>query len=97
MEQVTSLAERMHWDWVHFRPAQTEQGWRTPVSGTLGKGYPDLLLCKAGRLLFRELKSDTGRISDEQRAVLDTLREAGADACVWRPRDWDEVVEVLCG
>lgn len=97
MGQVVQLAEILGWSWVHFRPAQTARGWRTPVSGTLGKGWPDLVLAKRGRVVFAELKSDAGRLDDAQTAVLDTLREAGAEVFVWRPRDWDGIVEALNG
>ena len=37
-QQVTDLAELYGWAWAHFRPAQPTKGWRTPVSGPLGKG-----------------------------------------------------------
>lgn len=58
--QVTTLAEYLGWRWVHFRPAKTKHGWRTPVSGPLGKGWPDLILVRAKdhRLMLVELKRD---------------------------------------
>jgi hypothetical protein len=93
--QVTDLAELLGYSWSHFRPAQTARGWRTPVSGPMGKGWPDLTLAREGRLIFAELKSDAGKASDAQLAVLDTLREAGAECYVWHPRDFDRIVEVL--
>lgn len=94
---VTDLATLCGWRWAHFRPARTKDGWRTPVSGTLGRGFPDLVLARErdGRLLFVELKSDAGRVSAEQRAVHATLRAAGAEVHMWRPRDLDRVREVL--
>lgn len=94
--QVTSLAELLGWNWVHFRPAKTAHGWRTPVSGTLGAGWPDLILVRArdGRLIFAELKADKGRLDDHQHWVLGVLRSA-APAHVWRPSDWETIAEVL--
>jgi hypothetical protein len=41
--QVTDAAELYGWQWAHFRPARTERGWRTPVSGPLGAGFPQVL------------------------------------------------------
>ncbi|MBG6085839.1 VRR-NUC domain-containing protein [Zhihengliuella flava] len=52
-------------------------------------GFPDLVLAstRRGRLLFRELKTDKGRMTADQRQVLDVLAAVGADAGVWRPAD----------
>lgn len=71
---------------AHFRPAKTERGWRTPVSGD-GKGWPDLVLVGPRGVLFRELKSRAGRPSVEQEAWLVALDRAGLSADVWRPTD----------
>lgn len=71
---------------AHFRPAQTTNGWRTPVSGD-GKGFPDLVLV-GSRVLWRELKSDRGRLDADQLRWRDVLLAAGADWDVWRPADW---------
>src|SRR5437763_8067393 len=51
------------------------------------KGWPDSVIV-GKRVLYRELKSEYGRLSAEQRDVGDRLRAAGADWAVWRPRDW---------
>lgn len=72
--QVTTLAELLGWQWVHFRPAKTAHGWRTPVSGPLGKGWPDLVLTRPRRLVFAELKSATGQTDTAQAYVLEALR-----------------------
>jgi hypothetical protein len=96
-EQVTQLGALCGWDWAHWRAARTVHGWRTPVSGPLGEGFPDLVLVRQRdrRCLLVELKSDTGRLSPAQTTVHAVLRAAGLEVRVWRPRDWDEVVEVL--
>ena len=94
MAQVVQAAELFGWQHVHFRPARTERGWRTPVSGPLGKGWPDLEL-KRERTVYAELKSQDGRLTPEQRAVHDVLRAAGDEVYVWRPSDLPEVLEVL--
>lgn len=75
--QVTDLAELFGWQWAHFRPAQTARGWRTPVSGPLGAGFPDLVLArpKDGRLIFAELKRDGAKTTPDQDRVLELLEQ----------------------
>lgn len=93
---VIDLAHVHGWIAAHFRPAQTPTGqWITPVAAD-GKGFPDLVLAhpKHG-VLFRELKSDHGRLTREQRDWLTVLRRAGADAAVWRPCDWPTIMQRL--
>lgn len=72
---------------AHFRPARTEQGWRTPVQGD-GKGFPDLVLVGPGGVMFREAKSDRGSLEPDQKTWRDALLGAGANWGLWRPRDW---------
>ena len=101
MGQVTQLAEMLGWAWVHFRPAQTTRGWRTPVSGPLGKGWPDLVLVRARdrRLIFAELKTDKAkptRAQENVMAILNSLTMTGTlGVYLWKPKDWDSIVEVL--
>ena len=85
---VIAAAQLRGWLVAHFRTAQTASGRHlTPVAGD-GAGFPDLVLVGHGRVLWRELKTDTGRVRLDQQRWLDTLRAAGEDAAVWRPRDW---------
>lgn len=51
-------------------------------------GWPDLVIFGEGRVLWRELKSETGSLSPEQRSVGSAITRAGGDWAVWRPRDW---------
>ena len=79
--QVLELAALLGWEGVHFRGAWTARGYRTPVQGSLGKGWPDLVLVRARdrRLIFAELKADGGKTSPEQNRVLGVLGELVAD------------------
>lgn len=52
-------------------------------------GWPDLVLWARGGLIFRELKSSMGRVSQDQWMVAATLTRAGADWDIWRPEDWE--------
>jgi hypothetical protein len=99
LRQVLELATLLGWSGAHFRPALTTRGWRTPVQGPLGAGFPDLVLVhvRRRRVLFVELKSDTGKVSADQAAVLAALEEAGAETRLWRPRDWDALQADLEG
>lgn len=86
-DAVIELARLLGYRVAHFRPAKTEQGWRTPVQGD-GKGFPDLVLARPGRLIFLELKSKVGRLTVEQRAWLELLGAAGAEAFTACPDQW---------
>ena len=59
-------------------------------------GFPDLTLVRES-LIFAELKSDTGKVTAEQQHWLDRLKAAGAEAHLWRPRDWEEIQARLLG
>jgi hypothetical protein len=97
LRQVIELAQMLGWEVVHFRPARTKYGWATPVQGTLGKGWPDLFLCRErdGRVMAIELKSQAGKLSDEQRRVLEMLDKCGIQSQMYRPSDFDQLAEVL--
>lgn len=97
--QVIEAAEvYLGWRVVHFRPARTKHGWRTPVSGSLGKGWPDLIMAKGDRLLAVELKgNDKAEMTEEQRDVMEVLRRAGVECYCWRPSQWPDVERVLGG
>lgn len=90
---VIALAKHTGWVVAHFRPARTEKGWRTPVSAD-GQGFPDLVLSKPPRLIFAELKSESGRLTQEQQIWLDKLR-VNQEVYVWKPRDWEWIVATL--
>jgi hypothetical protein len=97
---VVEVARMLHWRVAHFRPAMTRHGWRTPVQGD--KGFPDLVLVRgpgwgrtAPRVIFAELKSETGRVTPEQHDWLVELEAAGAEVYVWQPSDLQAIAETL--
>lgn len=53
-------------------------------------GFPDTVIVGRRGVLYRELKTKTGKVSPLQRYWLDALRAAGQDAEVWRPADWPD-------
>lgn len=52
------------------------------------KGFPDVILLAPPVCLFRELKSQNGRLTDDQQAWLDGLAGCGFNVGLWRPIDW---------
>lgn len=93
-QQVLQYAHLRGWACAHFRPARTANGWRTPVQAD-AQGFPDLVLCRRGRLLFVELKRNGGTLSDPQIEWLARLSETPAEVYVWTPADWNRVEELL--
>lgn len=88
---VVNVAKHAGWLVHHSRTAITQSGrWATPIQGT--KGFPDLVMVKGERMLVRELKMPRGVVSAEQRQWLASLQEAGIDAGIWYPRDYDETI-----
>jgi hypothetical protein len=63
----------------------------------VGAGFPDLTLIHpvSGRLIFAELKSDSGRLTEPQERWLAALRLTEAIVEVWRPADLQRIREIL--
>ena len=93
--KVMDLARLYGWHRAHFRTAYQPgaQRWLTPMSGE--KGFPDLVLVRPPRLIFAELKSDTGRLSPHQKEWLSLLDQTSIEVYLWRPADLDEIHEIL--
>lgn len=88
--QVIQLAHTFGWLVQHTRPAKQGDRWLTPISGDVG--FPDLVLVHPNRgVLFVELKSDTGAVSDAQYKWGRNIRDAGGEWKIWRPKDMDEI------
>lgn len=89
---IIETAQLTGWLVAHFRPARTEEGWRTAVEGD-GKGFPDLVLCRSPAVLFVEVKSKGGRLSREQDRWRLGLELAGASYQLVRPDNFDWFLE----
>lgn len=72
-------AQQFGWSAYHTHDSRRSQA-----------GFPDLVLWHPiqRRFIIRELKKETGVLSTAQRTTIQTMRDAGADVAVWRPRDW---------
>jgi hypothetical protein len=85
LAQVIQVARLFHWRPYH--PA---------LSKWSERGWPDLALCRPPRLLLVELKSEKGKLTQQQREWLDDLaRCPGVEAYLWKPSSFDEIVELL--
>lgn len=94
---VQELASMKGWRWMHIQKALNDRGyWRTPITGQLGKGWPDLVLVRNGRLIFVELKANGKQPTGIQSEVLGVLTAVPCvEVYVWRPVDWQIVMETL--
>ena len=95
--QVIDLAHIYGFRHMHVR--RTIGKGRRWVTGTSCVGWPDLVLWapRTTRIIFAELKTETGKVSVEQALVLTELATAGGHVHVWRPRDFDAIVACLSG
>lgn len=92
-DQVAKMARGQGWLVFHTAPFQVRPGvWRSS-----GKGFPDLCLVhSAGRgVIFAELKTPTGRLSDEQLDWGTALVKSGAEYYVWTPSDLEVIAKRL--
>jgi VRR-NUC domain len=86
LEYVRGYARAHRWRTYHpLRSAGSEKGW------------PDLALCRAPRLILAELKTQNGRLRREQREWLDELERCDRLEVyrTWRPADRPQIHEVL--
>ena len=81
--EVVRRAKQLGWDAYHPYYSQKSRA-----------GYPDLTLWRE-RVVWMELKAETGRLRPDQMVVIDALRKAGAEVYVFRPRDWPQIESVL--
>ena len=91
--QVEDLLKLYGWRYTHFRPARTKHGWVTAITGD--PGFPDYLALKDKIMLVFELKSEKGKVSEDQQAWHDDFKKAGITVLVFRPSDFDSIARLL--
>jgi hypothetical protein len=83
----------------YVRDVARSFGWlryHTWISKHSAAGFPDEVLVRPPRIVFAELKSERGRLTEAQTDWLDVLRQVpGVEVFVWRPSDMDAIAEVL--
>ncbi len=78
MSTVLDFAKLTHWMTYHAHDSRRSQ-----------PGFPDIVMIRPPRLLFCELKSETGQLSQAQQHWLALLRLVPCiETFVWRPSDW---------
>ena len=95
LHAVMGLAAWAGWRRYHPRPARYKDGRHaTHYSGE--QGFPDLVLAHPRRgVIFAELKTEKGRLSEPQKLWIEELTAGGVEAYVWRPSDLEEIKKRL--
>lgn len=97
--QVIAYARLMGWTIHHDNATNAPR--RCGSCGSVRRlprnapGLPDLILVRRPRVVWAELKSERGRLTDDQRAWIEELRACGQETYIWRPSDFREVERVL--
>jgi hypothetical protein len=93
-KQVLKSAHTLGWQSMHIVRTVKHQAFG--AKGSMGTGWPDLVLVKGGRIIFAELKTQKGITTPEQKQVLALLFEIpGAECHIWRPSDFGLVLDML--
>lgn len=97
-KEVLKFAREHGWLAAHFgntvRIVRRDDGYHT-IPDLDAQGFPDCVFLKAGRLIFAELKSATGRVTPSQKVWLEALAGAEVESYVWKVSDWPEAQGVL--
>jgi hypothetical protein len=85
MAQIKKLALMTGWTWYHPYDSRKSTA-----------GFPDLVLIRPPRIIFAELKVETGFLTPKQQEWAFALRECpGVKYYLWTPKDWDEIEAAL--
>lgn len=86
MAEVQKYAKRCGWRCYHTYNSRRSQA-----------GFPDLCMARSDRLIFAELKTETGELTADQSNWIEDLRKVGppVEVYLWRPRDWELIERIL--
>lgn len=82
-QQVVDMARALGWMAYHTHDSRRSQ-----------PGFPDLVLVRE-RVVYAELKTETGKPTFEQTSWIEALKSAGAEVYLWRPSDSDSIENCL--
>lgn len=90
--QIRDLAKLFGWKYYHT--------WRSIHSPA---GFPDCVFVRPPRLIFAELKSEKGQVSEKQQEWLDALYCVSTlgrnnyvpEVYLWHPSQIEEIAEIL--
>jgi hypothetical protein len=93
MDAVIQIALTCGWDAHHIKPAKYGDTWKTDGL----PGMPDLILIgqRGQGIIWAELKTRTGKLTDMQERRIVQLMNNGEECYVWRPNDTDAIVARL--
>lgn len=80
---VIDVAGKLNWNHYHTRNSKGSKA-----------GFTDLVMWRE-RVIFVELKKESGEPTAAQLTTMEELRAAAAEVYLWRPSNWEELVEVL--
>lgn len=89
-EKVVAVARALGWRVFHARKSRQANGQYETAVAYDGAGFPDLVIAKAGRVLFVELKSGRGTLRANQREWKRDLEPSGLWR-LWHPNDWKTI------
>ena len=100
-QAIVDAAHVFGWKIVGHRPMRTKHGWATGWKYD-GTGWPDLTMIHPDRglLIAAELKTEKGRLSNDQiewGQRLETLEAKlpGFAYHVWRPDNWNQIINLI--
>lgn len=83
--QIKEIAKLFDWRYYHT--------WRSIHSPA---GYPDVCMVRLSKIIYAELKSEKGKVSQKQQEWLDDLLATGkVEVYLWKPSQFEEIVEIL--
>lgn len=91
---VVDYAHLTGWLALHIPTTQDATGRHRTAVAYDGAGFPDLILTR-NRIIYAELKTQQGRLTPNQQTWRNALTKAGAEYYVWRPSDWNQIIETL--
>ena len=92
-----SYARANRWRVAHHHDSRRQVKPGVHVGDRDAAGIPDLMLVRDDQLVFVELKSEHGKLTENQRQWIKDLEATPAEVYVWRPGSWGEVERVLGG
>lgn len=88
---VEALLRAYGWIYYHAPDNKPRNGFVQNIKA----GFPDIMAARGHRLLFAELKRETGELSEAQHEWVAALSATCAEVYVWRPSDMPAISKVL--
>ncbi len=83
--QVVKLAKAQGWHVYHTQDSRRSE-----------PGFPDLVMVRGVQVIFLELKTETGKVTDAQAEWIGKLGKVKrVDAAVARPSQWPDIERAL--